>query len=283
VAAALLKLAAEYHIDLKKLTIGIVGAGNVGSKVEKIARSLGMSILLNDPPRERREGKSDFVTFDTILKESDIITLHVPLNLSGEDKTYHIFNDEAFFRALKHPWLINSSRGEVVDTLSVKRALKSGLIKGAVIDVWENEPDIDPELLSAAFIATPHIAGYSTDGKANGTSMVVNALSRHFNLPLSVWYPGNVPPPEVPVLEINGSGRSDEDIIREAVMHTYDISLDDMNLRKSLSTFEKQRGDYRLRREFHAYTVRLKGGSVKVKKVLEEFGFKIEKKNLTTE
>jgi erythronate-4-phosphate dehydrogenase len=274
VAAALLKVAEEYQIDLKTMTIGIIGVGNVGSKVERIARSLGMNVLLNDPPRERREGKGDFVTFDTILMEADIITLHVPLNLSGKDKTLHLFNDEAFFRALKHPWLINSSRGEVVDTLSVKRALKSGLIKGAVIDVWEKEPEIDPELLSAAFIATPHIAGYSTDGKANGTSMIVNALSRHFNLPLNEWYPDNVPAPEKPYLKIDCSGRKDDEIIREAVMHTYDISLDDSNLRNSPSTFEKQRGDYRLRREFSAYTVELYGGNSKVSETLKKLGFR---------
>ncbi len=275
IAAALLKLSKDHDLDLKKQTIGIVGAGNVGSKVKKIARSLGMNVLINDPPRERREGKSEFVSFDTILKEADIITLHVPLNLTGEDRTIHLFNDDSILKALKHPWLINSSRGEVVETLALKKALRSGLIKGAVLDVWENEPDIDPELLSYAFIATPHIAGYSTDGKANGTSMVVDALSRHFNLPLTGWYPQNVPLPEIPFLEINGTGKSDEDIIREAVMHTYDISMDDVKLRESLSAFEKQRGNYRLRREFHAYTVRLNEGSVRVKKILEEFGFKI--------
>ncbi|MBI5010653.1 MAG: 4-phosphoerythronate dehydrogenase PdxB [Bacteroidia bacterium] len=276
IAAALLKLSKDHNLDLKKLTIGIVGAGNVGSKVEKIARSLGMSVLVNDPPRERRESKSDFVSFDTIMREANIITLHVPLNLTGVDKTLHLFNDESFQRAVKNPWFINSSRGEVVETQAVKRALRSGLIKGAILDVWQNEPDIDPELLSEAFIATPHIAGYSTDGKANGTSMVVDALSRHFNLPLTGWYPKNVPPPEVPVLEMRGTGRSDEDIVREAVMHTYDISLDDVNLRESLSTFEIQRGEYRLRREFHAYTVRMNGGSVEMKKILEDFGFKVE-------
>jgi erythronate-4-phosphate dehydrogenase len=283
ITSALLKLSHEHHFKLNEKTIGIIGVGNVGSKVEKVARALGMNVLLNDPPRQRKEGNSGFVTFDTILKEADIITIHVPLNKTGEDKTYHLFSEEILSKTVKKPWLINSSRGEVIETDALKKALKSTLIKGTILDVWENEPDIDPELLSEAFIATPHIAGYSTDGKANGTSMVVDALSRHFNLPLTGWYPENVPPPVVPVLEINETGRSDEDIVREAVMHTYDISLDDLNLRESLSTFEKQRGNYRLRREFHAYTIRLNGGSARLKKVLEELGFKVEYMPFTME
>ena len=273
VAAALLKLAEEYHIDLKKLTIGIIGVGNVGSKVERIARSLGMNVLLNDPPRERREGKADFVTFDTILKESDILTLHVPLSNTGKDKTFHLFNEEIFCKTAKAPWLINTSRGEVIETQSLKGAIRSGIIAGVILDVWENEPDIDPELLSSAFIATPHIAGYSVDGKANGAAMVVNSLCRHFDLPLVDWYPSGVPEPENPHLTIACSGKSEEEIIREAVMLAYDISSDDKNLRDYPSTFEKQRGEYRLRREFPAFTVKLAGGSVRVMKMLGEIGF----------
>jgi len=231
--AALLELAHSQFFDLERLSIGIVGAGNVGSKVEKVARALGMNVLLNDPPRERREGKKDFVTFETILEESDIISLHVPLNKAGVDRTFHLFNENTFSRLIKQPWLINSSRGEVVDTSAVKSALDSELIKGAIFDVWENEPDIDSGLLSSVFLGTPHIAGYSTDGKANGTSMVVNALSNHFKLPLTDWYPGNIHPPPFPLIEISGTGKSDYEIVREAVARTYDITLDDRNLRDS--------------------------------------------------
>jgi erythronate-4-phosphate dehydrogenase len=276
ITSALLKLSCEHKFKLNEKTLGIIGVGNVGTKVEKVARALGMNVLLNDPPRERREGSPGFVTFDTILQEADIITIHVPLNKTGEDKTYHLFSEEVFFRTLKQPWLINSSRGEVVDTSALKKALNSGLIKGAILDVWENEPGIDHELLSSAFLASPHIAGYSTDGKANGTSMIVNALCNHFGLPLNKWYPADVPPPPDTLIEISGFGKSEEDIIREAVMHTYDICVDDRNLRDSLSSFEKQRGDYRLRREFQAYTVRLEGGSDNVKKVLTQLGFKLK-------
>ena len=153
---------------------------------------------------------------------------------------------------------MNSSRGEVADTTALKKILSSGRLSGAVIDVWENEPVIDQELLQQAFIATPHIAGYSTDGKANGTAMVVNSLSRYFELPLTDWYPGNVPLPLDPVFMIDCNGKSDEEIIREAVFHSYDIDTDNTRLRQSPSDFEKIRGDYPLRREFYSYSVILK-------------------------
>jgi erythronate-4-phosphate dehydrogenase len=279
ITAALLNLEHDNHINLCEKTIGVIGVGNVGSKIEKVARALGMNVLLNDPPRERREGSAGFVTFDTILKESDIITLHVPLNPQGGDKTWHLFNDNVFKKLHKRPWFINSSRGEVAETASLKRAIISETVSGAILDVWEKEPDIDLNLMEEAFIATPHIAGYSTDGKANGTSMVVNSLCHHFNLPLNDWYPGNVPEPENPVIHINCRGKKDEEIIREAVICTYDISFDDNNLRQGPDSFEKLRGDYRLRREFTAYRVRLNGGSPGVVKILSEIGFRIDKNN----
>lgn len=274
-AAALLKIASEFRFSLRGKTIGIVGVGNVGSKVEKFARLMGMNVLLNDPPRARKEGEKDFVSLGTILYESDMVTLHVPLNVVGEDKTYHLFNEKTFKKMKKGAWFINTSRGEVTETSALKKNLASGKLAGAVIDVWEHEPDIDLDLMSKTFLATPHIAGYSTDGKANGTSMIVNSLCRHFKLPLKGWYPGNVPDPVNPVITISGSGKTSEDVIREAVYHTYNIDEDNINLRFSPSDFEKQRGDYGLRREFPAYTVKLKVGTKQMSKMLKELGFKV--------
>lgn len=275
ITAALLKLENDHDFILKGKILGIIGAGNAGSKVEKIAKALGMNVLINDPPRARREGASGFVELVTLLQESDIITLHVPLNIVGEDQTYHLFNDDNFEKIRNGAWFINSSRGEVTETVSLKKALNSGRLAGAILDVWENEPDIDPELMSAAYMATPHIAGYSTDGKANGTAMVVNSLCQHFGLPLHAWYPDNVPEPESPHITINCSGKSDSDIIREAVVQAYNINEDDNMLRRSPSDFEKQRGEYRLRREFPAFTVMLIGGSEKVRKMLTDIGFRV--------
>jgi len=275
IASALLKLSRDHHFNLKDKTLGIVGVGNVGSKVEKIARILGMNVLLNDPPRARKEGSSDFVHLGNVLYESDIVTVHVPLNIVGNDKTYHLFNSKSFKKMKKGTWFFNSSRGEVTDTVSLKMSLTYGKLGGAVIDVWENEPVIDTELMSKAYISTPHIAGYSTDGKANGTSMVVNSLCSFFNLPLNNWYPENVPVPFSTEISINGKCKYDEDIIREAVLATYNIEEDDIRLRLSPADFEKQRGDYPLRREFGSFSVKLKGCSASSHKALEAMGFRV--------
>jgi len=275
VAAALLKMASEFRFSLKGKTIGIVGVGNVGSKVAKFAELMGMKVLLNDPPRARAEGEKNFVSLGTILYESDIVTLHVPLNIVGDDTTWHMINDKCFKKMKKGAWLFNTSRGEVTETAAIKKVLSTGKPGGAVLDVWENEPDIDIELMARTFLSTPHIAGYSTDGKAKGTSMVVNSLCKHFNLPLIDWYPENVPPPEHPVIPIDGVGKTDEDIVRQAVNHTYNIEEDNIRLRFSPSDFEKQRGEYGIRREFSAYTVRMNGGTKKVRKMFEGLGFKV--------
>ena len=275
IAAVFFKMASEFRFNLRDKTIGIVGVGNVGSRIEKLARIIGMRVMLNDPPRARKEGSTEFHSLGTILYESDIVTVHVPLNVVGEDNTYHLFNEKSFKKMQKGTWFINSSRGEVTDTCALKETLRSGKLGGAVIDVWENEPDIDIGLMAKTFIATPHIAGYSTDGKANGTAMVVNSLCKYFNLPLKNWYPDNVPEPSVPVITIEGKGKSDEDILREAVHHTYRIEGDDIKLRFSPSDFEKQRGDYPLRREFPAYTFKLKGANKNVHKMLKVLGFKV--------
>lgn len=273
IEAALFKIAREFRFRLSEKTIGIIGVGNVGSKVESFCRIAGMNVLLNDPPRARKEGDKEFVDLDKILGESDILTLHVPLSFVGEDKTYHMINERIIKRMKKGVWLINSSRGEVADTSSLKKAVKSGRFGGLVADVWEHEPGLDLDLMQKAFIATPHIAGYSTDGKANGTSMIVNQLAAFFKLPLKQWYPADIPQPEKPVISINGKGKDIEDIIREAVEHTYNITEDDMRLRFSPYDFEKQRGDYPVRREFPAYTIKLENSKKSAVKLLKQIGF----------
>ena len=275
ITAALLKTASEFDFILKDKIIGVVGAGNVGSKVAKIASLLGMKLLICDPPRARKEGPEYFVTFDDILTKADIITAHVPLTFEGKDKTFHLFNRQSFSKMKKGTWFINSSRGEVTDTTALNEALISGVLARAILDVWENEPDIDPDLLDKAFIATPHIAGYSTDGKANGTAMIVNSLSRFFNLPLTDWYPADVPSPSNPLIEINAGKKTMQKIIEEAVLHSYDISADDSRFRSSPPDFEKQRDDYPLRREFTSYSVTLNGGTKNVMEIIEALGFKL--------
>ncbi len=274
IASVLMVLAERKNLQLKDLCIGIVGVGNVGSKVARICEIFGMKVLLNDPPRERAEGSEKFVNIDRIKEEADIITLHVPLNMKGEDATYHMA-DDIFFNSLKrNPILINSCRGEVVETNAVKNALKTGKISGFVCDCWENEPDIDLELLNMTELATPHIAGYSKDGKATGTQMSVQAISNFFNLELNSWQPSGIEPPANPVIKIDGTGLSEQEILSKAILHTYDIRNDDQLLRANTSSFEQQRGDYPVRREFPAFSIETVNIDDEILIKLKNLGFK---------
>jgi len=275
IASALLRISAEAGFSLKDSTLGIIGVGNVGSKVQKLAGAMGMRIILNDPPRERNEGSDIFSSLSHLLNGSDIITLHVPLNADGQDKTLHLFNKETFSNVRKGAWFINSSRGEVAETEAVKDALGGEILKGTVIDVWEREPEIDIPLMHMSFLATPHIAGYSADGKANGTSVVVRQLSEFFNLPLTDWYPSEIPAPPAPLIPIDCNGKGNEEILRKAVLHTYNIVEDDIRLRFDPTRFEKERENYPVRREFNAYTVELRDGNDEISQLLQSLGFKV--------
>jgi erythronate-4-phosphate dehydrogenase len=275
ITAALLRISAEAGFTLKNRTIGIIGVGNVGSKVQNVAGALGMNIIMNDPPRERREGKDLFSSLDQLLNVSDIITLHVPLNVDGQDKTLHLFNKETFSKVRKGAWFINSSRGEVAETEAIKDALGEEILKGAVIDVWEREPEIDIPLMHMSFLATPHIAGYSADGKANGTSVILRHLSEFFNFPLNDWYPDEISAPHEPVIAIDCNGKNNEEILRRAVFHTYNIVEDDIKLRFDPSRFEKVRENYPVRREFDSFTIELKDGNDEITQLLKSLGFKV--------
>ncbi len=273
IASVLATLASKKNFQFKDKTIGIIGVGNVGSKVKELAEALGMRVLLNDPPREEREGSDIFVDLEVIQKEADIITFHVPLQLSGEYTTFHL-GDEGFFKACKKEVvIINSSRGEVIDNNALLDAINDGLIGEAVLDVWENEPGINLELLEKAIIVTPHIAGYSVDGKANGTSMSVQAISKKFDLPLTDWYPTELPLPQNPVIEFDCAGKGEQQIFIESILQTYNILQDDLRLREHPEEFEKQRGSYPMRREFSAYTIYLKNSSQSLVDSLNKIGF----------
>jgi len=273
-ASVLATLSTHFGFRFEEKTLGVVGVGNVGSKVVLLGKALGMKVLMNDPPRAEKEGPAQFVPLDEILNMSDIITLHVPLNYSGSHQTYHLFNKETIEQLLYRTILINSSRGEVVDNAALKNALKNRKIGAAALDVWENEPDIDLELLPLLNIATPHIAGYSADGKANGTAISVQALSRFFGLPLTDWQPSEVPNPVQPLrLELDCRGKSLQQCLCEAIWHTYTVNDDDGFLRASPSTFEKQRGNYPVRRDLKAFTVDLKNAIPEIDTQLQTLGF----------
>ena len=276
IASALVTIAANKKFKLSDKTIGIVGVGNVGSKVEKLASALGMKVLLNDPPRARKEGGEKFVSLDELIEKSDIITFHVPLNKAGVDKTFHLADEKFFEKFNKSKIMINSSRGEVVETNALKLAVKDGSVSDLVLDVWENEPNIDSELLELTDIATSHIAGYSADGKANGTAICVNALSEYFNLGLEKnWYPKEIPNPvNSSIIEMDCLGKTEDEIFSSAILSTYNIIEDDKRLRSSAHTFEKQRGDYPVRREFPYYSLKLSNCEKAIQEKLYQIKFR---------
>lgn len=272
-ASVLCVLAQRHSLDLSQTTLGVVGVGNVGRKVARVGEALGMRVLLCDPPRRRAEG-GDFVSLDEIVRSSDIVTLHVPLRREGEDATYHLF-DETRLRALQGKILVNSSRGPVVDNAALKSVLSDGLLKAAVLDVWEEEPELDPELVGMLDIATPHIAGYSADGKANGTAAAVRTVSEVLGLPLTSWSPAAVPAPVGGSLDftIDCGGKSCQQVLTEAVLYTYDVREDDAALRSDLALFETLRGDYPVRREPHAFRLTLAGGTEELARRARALGF----------
>ncbi len=263
VVCALLQLSQTKKISLKGKTLGVVGVGNVGSKIAKAGEALGMNVLCCDPPRKRNENLTDFVDFATITQKSDIITFHVPLNHSGTDATYHLANDN-FFEGIKpNVIIINSSRGEVVETSSLVKAIKSGKVVASALDVWEGEPKVSSEIVKYIDIATPHIAGYSLEGKVNGTKMVVDALSKFFGFGLEPWCPTPDPTSIKIVLE------SFVDL-ESTVAKTYDVTNDDRAFRYNPDDFEKIRNEYNFRREFSAYEI----PSTSFTKGLKSLGFK---------
>ena len=276
VSSVLAVLAQRHGLRLDALTLGVVGVGNVGSKVADVGRAFGMRVLLNDPPRERAEGPEAFMDLDTLLKESDIVTVHVPLTRSGADATWHLFDAGRLTRMRPSQILINSSRGPVVDNAALKEALRCGALKAAVLDVWEGEPDLDPGLVELLDIATPHIAGYSADGKANGTTMSVRYLAGRLALPLTGWTASGVPAPAQPLaFTLDASGKTPQEVLTEAVLYTYDVRRDSDALRADLGAFERLRGDYMIRREPSAFTLSLRGGTPELVSRLETLGFKV--------
>ena len=292
IASVLVSLALRHGLDLSAMTLGVVGVGNVGSKVAEVASLLGMKVLLNDPPRARagdcpptlachpshacHPERSEWISLDELMERADIVTLHVPLTKEGEDATWHLFDAVRISRLRRDQFLFNSSRGPVVDNAALKAALKAGALRGAVLDVWENEPDIDRELLGLLEYATPHIAGYSADGKANGTTMSVRTVAAVLGLPLTDWTASGVPAPAQPLsFCIDAAGKSCAQVLTEAILHTYDVQRDTSALRAAPELFEKFRGDYPVRREPTAFSLQLNGGTADMAETLAKIGFQL--------
>lgn len=242
VFSALYGVAARKSIKLDDVTMGIIGVGHVGSLVEKMARYLGFKVLLCDPPRAAAEGEDKFCSLDFLLANSQVVTMHVPLN----DTTRNMA-DAAFFALMPTGSIfINASRGEVVDEDALMLALpKFGAV---VIDTWKNEPDINEELMEMVDIATPHIAGYSYQGKLNGSASSVRAVARHFGIEaLYDYYPQEGNEDHSPVLlDLKGKKQGE---VAAVFQYNYPIFTDDFRFRMEPHNFEKMRSNYQYRRE----------------------------------
>lgn len=269
VVSVLVNYAVHFHRPLAGLTFGIIGAGNVGSRVAAAARALGMRVLLNDPPRAEREQDGRFLPLDVLLPQADVISMHVPLVDGSRHPSRHLAGEKFFEQLPPGTLLLNSGRGEVVDSEALKRALQRQSLT-AVLDVWENEPAIDRTLQELLWLGTPHIAGYSLDGKANGTAQVVRALAEFFQLPLRDFRPADLPAPTRSILHLP-DGLPPAEELQRAVNFSYDVRRDDAALRRDPGCFEFYRGNYPRRREFGAFTIH--NASAAVAGVLSELGF----------
>jgi erythronate-4-phosphate dehydrogenase len=252
-ASALAYLALEKNMDLTSKTIGIIGVGNVGKKVAMLADVFGMKKLLYDPPRALIEGNDGFSSLENIEENADIITFHVPLQQGSFNDTFHFADDFFFNKLQKKPYIINTSRGEVVDTNALKKALDDGVVSGFILDVFENEPIVDNPLIEQSILSTPHIAGYSADGKANCTQHAIQSIASFFDLPLKDWHIPFIPSPEFPdIFPNNYTGNM---LFYYCLLTSYNIATDDAKLRNHPAKFEHFRNHYPIRREYSSFTI----------------------------
>jgi len=282
VIAALLEIGHKHKINLDGKSIGIVGVGNVGSRVAKKCAALGMKVKLNDPPLQWQTGDPKYLDI-TELFDCDFITLHTPLTLGGVDKTFHL-TDEKFFKSLKVGCtFINTSRGGVVDSKALKSAIITKKLRAVVLDVWENEPNIDAELLQMVDIGTPHIAGYSLDGKVAGMIMVYKAVCQHFGLDAKFDVEDFLSEPAVPELIVNPYNCDEQEVLWRAVRKIYNISEDDRKLRQIINQLSAKRGgffdnlrkNYPVRREFQNAQIILESPCRSIAEKLSGIGFKV--------
>lgn len=279
--AALLEAGARLGFALRGRTLGVVGHGNTGSRVARKATAVGMNVLLNDPPLARSTGDKRYMPLDALMS-ADVISLHVPLTEAGDDATFHLFDAKRLAAVKKGSILINASRGAVVDSNALKESVRRRHIDACVLDVWENEPRIDTELLQLSLLGTPHIAGYSYDGKLNATKMLRRALGEFLRVPV-----GNglqFDEREEHILRLKPDSPDAESLLRVAVQACYAIAQDDLRLRKILEIddaqragyFRELRATYPRRREFCNYAVVLEEHAPEVSRLLSSVGFRVQ-------
>ena len=281
VVSALMVLSAQQGFGLAGKTVGIIGCGNVGSRVRRKLAALGMACLVNDPPLQASDGHDDFVSLDEVL-QADVVTLHVPLVKEGPHPTFHLINAALLERLKPGAILINTSRGAVADNRALDALLATRDDLSVVLDVWENEPSISGSLLRKVGLGTAHIAGYSYDGKLRGTEMIYSAACDYLAEPVQ-WRAAN----ELErAASIDLRQHDSDDVLalaRAAVLASYDIREDDARLRATLSlpaaeralAFDRLRKEYPLRREFSESAVLLSESAGAPGQLLSALGFQL--------
>ena len=269
VLAALLRLATLRGEAVRGKTIGIVGCGNIGGRLAERLTAFGARVLKNDPPLAQRAEQAgtphDFISLDALLAEADIVTLHVPLTREGAHPTHHLFDKTTLDRLKPGVWLLNTSRGAVVDNAALLEVLRSERLGAAVLDVWENEPTPDPTLLRRVDLATPHIAGYSYDGKMQGAIMLYHAFLQHLDRPATwddtaVLAPG---PDDQLILDAPAAALAETPWLDALARRLYNLPADDARLRGLLDLpaeehaafFIDLRKQYPRRRAFGLHTL----------------------------
>ncbi|WP_114786715.1 4-phosphoerythronate dehydrogenase [Vibrio tetraodonis] len=278
VVSVIMVLAQQHGFSIFDKTVGIVGAGQVGSYLQKCLQGIGVKVLINDPPKEKEGDSRAFTPFEPLIEQADIITVHTPIVRDGENPTYHLFDKDVLDKLRGNQILINAARGPVVDNTALKARLskQDGFI--AALDVFEFEPEVDMDLLPLLAFATPHIAGYGLEGKARGTTMIFNRYCEFLNNDLRAHE--NKLLPKAPVPELVLDREWNEAVLHNLTQLVYDVRKDDALFRREIENqgaFDKMRKHYWNRREYSAVTLR---GSIEANLgPLAELGFKIEVRN----
>ncbi|MDX1459168.1 MAG: 4-phosphoerythronate dehydrogenase PdxB [Marinobacter sp.] len=268
--------------DWSALSVGIVGVGNVGGELARKLDRLGFSVRLCDPIRAMESEEEDFVDLDEALG-CDVVTLHTPLTTDGDFPTHHLINADRLSTLAGNQLLINTSRGGVIDESALSSRLAGPDAPTVVLDVWQGEPGINPDLVEQVWLATPHIAGYSLEGKVQGTEMVYQAVCRHLGLPARKKAGQFLPEPALSKLAFTSS--ADEMWAAVTAMRCcYDPRRDDTELRRTMSqeesdrrkAFDQLRRDYPVRREFSSVKIQLKGSSRSMQDSFKALGFKLK-------
>lgn len=257
VLSAMVILAERYLLQLASLTVGIIGAGNTGSRLSEKLSALNIKHVLCDPLlAESSADKRDFVTLEQALS-CDVVSLHVPLTRTGQHATYHLLDAARLAQFNDHQILINACRGEVIDNTALLNMKQQGHPLKLVLDVWENEPNILSALISHCEITTAHIAGYSLEGKARGTEILYRALCQQLDILPNKQLADFLPASAIGTVEINQ--KFDEILLNQLVKMVYDIRRDDAIFRQQINIqgFDHIRKTYPTRREFSSITVNL--------------------------